>query len=82
MKVPHLGQAELFDNHGVVYRASTVALPLGLPWDSLVFNDTDTKELKMKDGLSSEVWDYIQKYSGLEKELIEPTNTWGSSGVS
>lgn len=81
LSVPNLGEADLHSNRGVIMRAVTVTGPFQLDWDSALFNDTNENRLKLKRGLSSEVWEYIWEFTGLSETFQDPTDTWGSKKV-
>ena len=62
-------------------RTTTIELPNGLIWDSLVQKNADTDQLYLDYGLSYEVWHYIGDYNGMTESYVDPEYTWGSGKV-
>ena len=78
---PRMGYLDLTNPDGIELRTTTVGnQKIWLEWDSVVVNNSKN-ELVMLPGLSTEVFDYVERHSGIKRVLINPTNTWGSYKV-
>ena len=73
---------QMTDPNGVELRTITVGGDdFEIKWDSMVANNS-MNELEFLPGFANDVFDYVEKHSGLKRVLVKPTNTWGSAKVN
>ena len=65
---------------GAKLRSTNVGKQRTLKWDSPIVKNSDN-QLEMTSGLSKEVWEGIEIYTGRKRLLLPPTHDFGSAKV-